>query len=233
MYEKKTIIIVLSSFIFLSIWILFLVNKDYITINFLFKNIDILRDYIDQNTSVSIIIFILLYIILIIFNFPIATFISLTGGFLFGTFIGFFGIIIGATIGSFIVFIFGKFFFKKFIDRKILVNFPKLSYYFKKNQIELMFLLRLIPGIPLFLQNLILAGLGAKNFNFFFTTLIGIMPWSLVFASLGEGLDDFFYQEQELTIYLIFQLKYFLPILGIIFIILIKLFFKKKLISLF
>ena len=37
-------------------------------------------------------------------------------------------------------------------------------------------LIRLIPGIPFFAQNLILAGLGAERLKFFFTTLFGLIP---------------------------------------------------------
>jgi uncharacterized membrane protein YdjX (TVP38/TMEM64 family) len=91
-----------------------------------------------------------------------------------------------------------------------------------------MFLIRLIPGIPFFAQNLVLAGLGAKKLKFFFTTLFGLSPWAIIFASIGQGLEEIFIEDQALSFALIAKPEYLIPISIIIVLVLFILIFKKK-----
>ena len=92
-----------------------------------------------------------------------------------------------------------------------------------------MMLIRLIPGIPFFVQNLILAALGSDNRKFLLTTLVGISPWAFIFGSIGGGLDDIFYNQKEITFDLIMQPKYIIPIGIIILLLMLILIYKKKL----
>ena len=168
------------------------------------------------------------YCFLIVCNFPIASLLSLIGGFLYGTWIGGVGIIIGGTIGSFIVFLVAKSFFHDYITKKLLHKYPFINQYFQKNELELMFLIRLIPGIPFFAQNLILAGLGGKRVKFLFTTLLGLSPWAMIFASIGQGLEEIFIEGQDLSFALIAKPEYLIPISLIIVLVVFILIFKKK-----
>ena len=58
-----------------------------------------------------------------------------------------------------------------------------------------MFLIRIIPAVPFFAQNLILAGLGADNKKFFYTTLLGLAPWSFIFVVLDRALKNIYLEE--------------------------------------
>ena len=91
-----------------------------------------------------------------------------------------------------------------------------------------MLLIRLIPGIPFFAQNLILAGLGAQSSKFFFTTLLGLTPWAIIIASIGQGLEDIFIEDQGLSFTLFAKPEYLIPISIIILLVLVILIFKKK-----
>ena len=55
----------------------------------------------------------------------------------------------------------------------------------------------LFAGIPFFLQNLILAGLGAHNKKFLYSTLIVLAPWSFIFGSVGQGVEEIFINKSE------------------------------------
>ena len=226
-YKKKNTSIFLGIILIISVWAIFLFNKELFTLEFLFQNIESLNQFIDQNTYLSFFLYILFYFILVICNFPAASLLSLTGGFLFGTWLGGTGIIIGGTFGSFVVFMFAKSFFFKFINQNILIRYPRIPNYFKNNDLELMMLIRLIPGIPFFAQNLILAALGAKNARFFLTTLIGLTPWAIIFASIGQGLEEIFIQEITISLPILAKPEYLIPILVIIVMIISILFTKK------
>ena len=228
MINKKKIFLVIFLFIIFSFWVIYFLNRDFFELKTLFTYLEIIQNYISNNFFISFLIFTFTYCFLIICNFPAASLLSLIGGFLYGTWIGGTGIIIGGTVGAFIVFLVAKSYFHDFISNKLLNKYTFINNYFQKNDLELMLLIRLIPGIPFFAQNLILAGLGAKRLKFFFTTLIGLSPWAIIFASIGQGLEDIFIEDQDLSFALIAKPEYLIPISMIASLVIIILIFKKK-----
>ena len=228
MINKNKIFLGIFLLIIFSFWMIYFLNRDFFELKTLFTYLEIVQNYISNNFFISFLIFTLSYCFLIICNFPAASLLSLIGGFLYGTWIGGIGIIIGGTIGAFIVFLITKLFFHDFISKKLLIKYTFINNYFQKNDLELMLLIRLIPGIPFFAQNLILAGLGAKRIKFFFTTLVGLSPWAIIFASIGQGLEDIFVKDQDLSFALIAKPEYLIPISMIASLVIIILIFKKK-----
>tara|TARA_Y100000996_G_scaffold10364_1_gene8478 strand:- start:470 stop:1162 length:693 start_codon:yes stop_codon:yes gene_type:complete len=214
--------------IIFSFWVIYFLYRDFFELKTLFIYLEIIQNYISNNFFISFLIFTFTYCFLIVCNFPVASLLSLIGGFLYGTWIGGIGIIIGGTIGAFVVFYFAKLLFHDYISKKLLHKYSFIKQYFQKNELELMLLIRLIPGIPFFAQNLILAGLGAKSSKFFFTTLIGLSPWAIIFASVGQGLEEIFIDDQNLSFALIAKPEYLIPISIIILLVIFILFFKKK-----
>ena len=228
MINKKKILLAISLIIIFSFWVIYFSNRDFFELKTLFLYLETIQNYISNNFFFSFLIFILAYILLIVCNFPLASLLSLISGFLYGTWWGSLGIIISSTIGAFIVFSVAKLFFHEYISKKLLHKYSFIKQYFQKNELELMLLIRLIPGIPFFAQNLILAGLGAKSSKFFFTTLIGLSPWALIFASIGQGLEEIFIDDQNLSFALIAKPEYLIPISIIILLVIFILIFKKK-----
>ena len=228
MINRKKISLIFFLIVISSFWLIYFFNRDFFELKTLFINLENIQNYISNNFLFSFLIFIFSYCLLIICNFPIASLLSLIGGFLYGTWIGGLGIIVGGTIGSFIVFLLAKLFFHDYISKKLLQRYSFITQYFQKNELELMLLIRLVPGIPFFAQNLILAGLGAKRLKFFFTTLLGLSPWAIIFASIGRGLEEIFIEGQSLSFALIAKPEYLIPISIIIVLVIFILIFKKK-----
>ena len=225
--SKKLLTITLIT-VSIILWITYFLNKDFFQLKTFFSNLEIIKIFIVQNSFLSISLFIILYSFLILCNFPFASLLSMINGFLFGTWIGGAISIVGGTLGAFGVFIIAKFFFLDLIKNKFLNKYSYVENYFEKNDLELMILIRIIPGIPFFLQNLILASLVANNKKFFYTTLIGLAPWSFIFGSIGQGLEEIFINKTKLTFSLIAQPEYLIPLGLIAFLILMIIFFKKN-----
>ena len=228
MIIKKKIFLIFFLIVISSFWLIYFFNRDFFDLKTLFINIENIQNYISNNFLFSFLIFTFSYCLLIVCNFPIASLLSLIGGFLYGTWIGGIGIIIGGTVGSFIVFLVAKLFFHDYISKKLLQRYSFITQYFQKNDLELMLLIRLVPGIPFFAQNLVLAGLGAKRLKFFFTTLFGLSPWAIIFASIGQGLEEIFIEGQALSFALIAKPEYLIPVSIIILLVMFILIFKKK-----
>ena len=226
---SKKISILFLLILFAIIWITYFLNKDFFQLETFFSNLEFIQNFISRNYFLSMFAFITLYSFLILCNFPFASLLSMINGFLFGTWIGGAISIIGGTFGAFGIFIIAKFFFLEFIKKNFLNKYAFIENYFNKNDLELMILIRIVPVAPFFIQNLILAGLGAKNKKFFFTTLFGLAPWSFIFGSIGQGLEEIFINNTNLSFSLIFQLEYLIPLGFIAFLIIIIILFKKKL----
>ncbi len=224
--KKLTILFTLIFFVIL--WITYFLNKDFFQLKTLFFNLEIIQNFISENFLISILVFSILYSLLIICNFPFASLLSMINGFLFGTWIGGSISIIGGTIGAFGIFLIAKFFFLDLIKKNFLSKYSFIENYFNKNDLELMILIRIIPGVPFFIQNLILAGIGADNKKFFFTTLFGLAPWSFIFGSIGQGLEEIFINKTELSFSLVAEPEYLIPIGFIALLIVTVIIFKKK-----
>ena len=225
--QKKILLIAIFLIIF-SFWVIYFLNRDFFELKTLFIYLEIIQNYISNNFLFSFFIFTFSYCFLIVCNFPIASLLSLIGGFLYGTWLGGMGIIIGGTAGSLMVFLVAKLFFHDYVAKKLLHKYLFIHKYFQQNELELMFLIRLIPGIPFFAQNLILAGLGVNSLKFFLTTLVGLSPWAIIFASIGKGLEEIFIKDQDLSFSLIAKPEYLIPISLIISLVIFILLFKKK-----
>lgn len=228
MIAQKKILLITFFLIIFSFWVIYFLNRDFFELKTLFLYLEIIQNYISNNFLFSFFIFTLSYCFLIVCNFPIASLLSLIGGFLYGTWLGGMGIIIGGTAGSLIVFLVAKLFFHDYVAKKLLHKYLFIHKYFQQNELELMFLIRLIPGIPFFAQNLILAGLGVNSLKFFLTTLVGLSPWAIIFASIGKGLEEIFIKDQDLSFSLIAKPEYLIPISLIISLVIFILLFKKK-----
>ena len=228
MITSKKKVIWITLILFVTLWIIYFLNRDFFQLNTLFANLENIQNYISRNYIFSISIFVFLYGFLILCNFPMASLLSMTSGFLFGTWIGGLIAIVGGTLGAFGIFIIAKYFFSDFINKNILNKYSYVENYFKKNDLELMFLIRIVPAVPFFAQNLILAGLGAGNKNFFYTTLLGLAPWSFIFGSVGQGLEEIFVNQTDITFSLVAQPEYLIPIGTIAFLVVLVIFFKKR-----
>ena len=225
--SKKISILFLLIF-FVILWITYFLNKDFFQLETFFSNLDFIQNFISQNYLLSIFTFLILYSFLILCNFPFASLLSMINGFLFGTWIGGTISLIGGTLGAFGIFIIAKNFFSDFIKNKFLNKYSYIENYFNKNDLELMTLIRIVPAAPFFIQNLILAGLGANNKKFFFTTLFGLAPWSFIFGSIGQGLEEIFINKTELSFSLIVQPEYLIPLGFMAFLVVMIILFKKK-----
>ena len=68
----------------------------------------------------------------------------------------------------------------------------------KKNEFFYLILLRLIPS-PFVIQNAITVFFKINLKNFIFSTFLGILPWSIVYCTIGTGLHDLIETTDGLT----------------------------------
>ena len=94
---------------------------------------------------------------------------------------------------------------------------------FKKNEFIFFLIYRFVGGIPFFISNILPTIFNVKVRNFFLGSIIGMTPQLFVGASLGAGLSKILEENSEVPsiLELIFSPDIYLPILGIIILVII------------
>ena len=188
-------------------------------------------DYIKINVEYNFILTLLIFFIfLLLYNsFSIPgnpIFIGATGYF-FGIYIGYFISIITLVLGSLIFFSFSKFFIKKIFPRISYKYVNNLENYISNSSIEHLIIFRMIPGVPLFLQNLLLSLLNITKIKFILSSIVGFTPLVFIIVFVGNQLTNID-KLKNLSISDIFSFKYLIFIFFFIIFLLIRIIYKNK-----
>ena len=155
--------------------------------------------------------------------------VALLGGFIFGQILGTLVVVLGLSIGATFLYLFGNYFLKEFIREKFLNRFSNLEIKFKKSEFIYLLIYRFVGGIPWQLSCLLPTIFNVKVINFFFATLIGIIPQIFLAVSIGSGLEKIIDQNLEAPgiMDLIFSKDIYIPILAFFGLVITTIFIRK------
>ena len=102
----------------------------------------------------------------------------------------------------------------------------RLSRGLDDKQWSVLFFMRLVPVVPFFVANLVPAFLAVPLHRFVISTFFGIIPGSLVYASVGAGLGTVFARGDTPDLGVIFEPPVLLPLLGLAFLSVLPAFFR-------
>ncbi|MEL6573619.1 MAG: TVP38/TMEM64 family protein [Pseudomonadota bacterium] len=192
--------------------------KDYITFEALSENRETLLAFRDANYLMTVLIFMVAYVVIVAFSLPGATIATLTGGFLFATFPGFLFNVTAATIGATAIFLAARWGFGDKLGARLEGSegiVKKIKDGIDENQWSMLFLIRLVPAVPFFMANLIPSFLEVPTRRFVISTFFGIIPGGVVYTSVGAGLGEVFARGETPNLGIIFEPFIILPILGL------------------
>ena len=191
--KKIKIFIGLSYIVLLIIFLLLFFSKfslEEITSYEFIKNN---RSYFVELKNSNLVFVSLVFLLLtILWVFPFLGFgspVALMGGFILGKWIGTAVVVLGLSIGATFLYIFGNYFLKDLIREKFLKKYKNLEIRFKKSEFLYLLIYRFIGGVPWQISCLLPTIFNVKPINFFFATLIGIIPQIFLVVSIGSGLE--------------------------------------------
>lgn len=232
--EKKIKIFLGSAYILIvSIFLWFFFSKfslqDFSSYELIRDNRDTLEQVKNSNIFISSILFLLgtiIWVLLLGFGSPV----FLVGGFVFGKWLGTLIIVFGLSIGATFLYMFANYFLKDLIEEKFSSRFNNLTEKFKENEFTFFLIYRFIGGIPFFISNILPTIFNVKIRNFFLGSVIGMTPQLFVGASLGAGLNKILEENSEAPslLQLLLTPDIYLPIIGIITLVLIGFLLRKK-----
>ena len=232
--KKTKIIIGLCYLTLVSFFLLMFFSKfsiDEIT------SYDFIRDnrlyFQELKNSNLFLVSIIFLIFTILWVFPFLGFgspIALLGGFMFGKWLGTIIVVIGLSVGATFLYMFGNYFLKDLIREKFLNKYENLERRFKKSEFYYLLIYRFIGGIPWQLSCILPTIFNVKTINFFFASLIGIVPQIFLAVSIGSGLEKIIVQNSELPkiTEVIFSPEIYIPILAFFSLVLTTIFLRKS-----
>ena len=231
--KKIKLFIGLSYLLIVCLFLYFFFSKfsleEITSYDFIKNNQSYLLELKKSNLFLLSIIFLISTILWVFPFLGFGTPVGLIGGFIFGKWIGIILVVIGLTIGSTFLYIFGNYFLKDFIKKTFLKKFQNLESKFKKSEFIYLLFYRFVGGIPWQIQCLLPILFNVKIKNYFFATLIGIVPGIFIPISIGSGLEKIIDQNEIVPSFkdIIFSPDIYVPILAFFLLVLISIILKK------
>jgi len=159
--------------------------------------------------------FMTMYAVAIALSIPSGLFLSVLGGFLFGTLLGAIYDLIGATIGATGVFLIARTSLGDVLRRRAGPFLRRVEAGFQENATSYLLILRLVPLFPLWLVNLVPAFLGVRLRTYLLCTFFGMAPAAFVYASVGGGLGAVLDRGEMPDLRIIFEPRFLLPLVAL------------------
>lgn len=175
----------------------------------------VLADFVARRAVLAAFAFVGTYIAAVALSFPGAVVLTLAGGLLFGTMLGAALAVLGATGGAVLVFLAARHALADMLAHKFGVLTAQIKPRLERNGFFYLLALRLIPVFPFWLVNLAPALAGMRLAPFALATFIGIIPATVVFASIGAGLGTVLEAGREPDLSLVLSPPVLLPLAGL------------------
>ena len=196
---------------------------------FIKNNVDYFSNLKDKNyytLLLTFFLFVVFWVLLLGFGSPVA----LASGFIFGKWIGTIIIATSLSVGSLLLYLIANFFFRDLVQQKLGNKMVFLKDLFKKNEFLYFLIYRFIGGLPFFIHNTLPVIFNVKIVNYFFGTLLGMIPQLFIMVSIGSGLEKIIKTNNSPPSFfeIIASKDIYLPLIAFIAIVAISIFLKKK-----
>jgi uncharacterized membrane protein YdjX (TVP38/TMEM64 family) len=200
---------------------------DYVSFEQLERNRAQLLAFVERHPLLAPLVFMLIYAAVIALSIPGGAILTMAGGFLFGVVAATCYVVIAATCGATVVFLIARTALGDSLRHKAGPAMRRMEAGFRENALSYLLFLRLIPVFPFWLVNLVPAFLGVPLRTYVLATLVGIIPGSLVYASVGNGLGAVFEAGGRPDLGIIFKPEIILPIIGLAVLAILPVAYKK------
>jgi uncharacterized membrane protein YdjX (TVP38/TMEM64 family) len=171
--------------------------------------------FVHAHPLMSLLAYVLVYVATVGLSLPTALILTLTGGFLFGPWLGGSAAAVGCTLGATIVFLIARLTVGDAVEAKTGPRVRALAEEIKKDAFFYILTLRLIPVTPFWLANVAAGLIAIRVSTFAAATLIGIFPVALIYAGAGSGLGTLFDSGQLLSPHTLITPQVLLPLAGL------------------
>ena len=186
LYKISIFLILISVVIFYFI----LEIDQYLTLDNIRDQKQLLLNYYDQSKFLVHVTFLLIYIITATFSLPVALALSLIGGALFGFVYALVLVSFGSSIGATFAFLMARFIGHDLVKQRYKAQLSKFYMGFEKEGAFYLFALRMVPLFPFFIINIITALMPIKTWTFYWVSQLGMLPATALYVFAGTQLSE-------------------------------------------
>ena len=187
--DQKKIKIGLLIVIMLAIIAFFFYDiQQYATLDYIKAKQQNIFEYYKQNVFFVLVLFIFLYVLVTALSLPVATFLTLLGGALFGFSTGLIIVSFASTIGATLAFLMARFLAQNYVQKYYKKQLSKINKKFKSEGAFYLFALRLVPVFPFFIINVVMGLMTIKTWTFYWVSQLGMLPGTIVYVYAGTQL---------------------------------------------
>jgi uncharacterized membrane protein YdjX (TVP38/TMEM64 family) len=161
---------------------------DRLTVDALRDYRDELTNWVDANVILASVAYLAVYVAVVALSVPCAVFLTISGGFMFGATLGVPLAVVGSTIGATLLFLLVRRLLGGLTLERLGPRAAELADCLRRDAASYLLAMRFAPIFPFFLVNLVPAFVGVPLRTHVLTTLVGIVPITMVFSLAGAGL---------------------------------------------
>jgi uncharacterized membrane protein YdjX (TVP38/TMEM64 family) len=174
-----------------------------------------LKGLVHAHPAFSMLLYVVVYMGSVLLSLPTALIMTLSGGFLFGTWAGGLAATVGSTSGAVLVFLISRLTVGDALERRASPRVAAFERGVRDNAFSYILTLRLIPMTPFALVNVAAGLLSIRLRTFIIATWLGVLPGTLIYAGLGSDFGRLFDAGVLPSIHTLLTPEVALPLAGL------------------
>lgn len=150
--------------------------------------LDTFKSFYADHRVLTIGVYLAVYILITALSLPGAVIMTLAGGALFGLLTGIVLVSFASTIGATLAFVFSRYLFRDWVQKKFGSYLSAINRGVEKEGGFYLFTMRLFPGFPFFVINLVMGLTPIRLPVFYLVSQLGMLPGTIVFINAGTQL---------------------------------------------
>jgi uncharacterized membrane protein YdjX (TVP38/TMEM64 family) len=151
---------------------------------------DQLKEQVGEHLVLAGLVFFITYVLVTALSLPVATVLSLLGGFLFDLWLGVLLVSFASTTGATLAFVGSRYLFRDLVQRRFARWFDVINRGLEKDGIYYLLTLRLTPAVPFFVVNLVMGLTQLPVRTFWWVSQIGMLPATVIYVNAGKQLGS-------------------------------------------
>lgn len=186
-YVRFTVIVLFVAFV---IWLHYAGIKKYITFEQLKAHSERLNELVESHYTLVALSYVGIYIAAVAISLPAAFLFTIAGGFLFGTVLGTLYSVIGSTLGAMLAFWIVRYGVGDFIQNRYASSLASFNRSVERHGAAFLVFIHYMAFVPFFLINILAGMTTITSWTFFWTTFVGLVPISFIYAFVGSRLQE-------------------------------------------
>lgn len=174
-----------------------------------------LAAFVEAQPVLAALLYVAGYVAAVAFSIPAGPVLTMAGGLLFGRWLGTALVLPAATAGACILFLAVRSALAPAVARRAGPFLDRLRPGLERDGFWYLLSIRLLPIVPYVVGSIAPALVGMRLPAFAAATMLGILPGTLVFASIGAGLGEVFAEGRRPDLSAMWSPSVLLPLLGL------------------